>query len=330
MTRPPLSLVIPVFDEANSLPALLERIDEVASGLGHEVEIVVVDDGSQDGTWSLIEREAAVRERFRGVRLSRNFGHQIALTAGLMAAQGEIVVTLDGDLQHPPELIPSLLAKAAEGYDVVYAVRGPSDSEGRLKIATARAFYWLLDRMTALDVPHGGADFRLMSRRAVNALLAMPERHRFLRGMSRWIGFDQTWIEYSRGARADGASKYTWRRMARLAIDGIVSFSAFPLRVASAVGALVALAGAVYLVYVLGVRIFTDDLVPGWTSVIIVSLLLGGVQLVFIGLIGQYLSRMYDESKERPLFFIAGDTAGEHPAATASLSVWPESGDREP
>ena len=318
-----LSVVLPAFNEVSGIREVLARLYRALDGLPVEAEVLVVDDGSTDGTWEALLEESGARPELRAIRLSRNFGHQVALTAGLMAARGDFVITMDSDLQHPPEMIPSLVEQAEKGYDVVYAVRGPGDSEGRLKIATARAFYWLLDRMTALELPHGGADFRIMSRRAVDALLSMPERHRFLRGMTRWIGFEQTFIEYARGDRAGGSSKYTWRRMVRLAIDGIVSFSAFPLRVASAVGALVALAGAVYLVYVLGVRIFTDDAVPGWTSVVIVSLLLGGVQLMFIGLIGQYLSRMYDEDKARPLFFIAADTDAGGPDRIESVSAWP-------
>jgi glycosyltransferase involved in cell wall biosynthesis len=304
-----LSVVLPAHNEAACLGSLIPRLTQVLDETGREWEIVFVDDGSVDATWPLLKEAAGRDPRIRALRLSRNFGHQMALTAGLEIADGDAVITMDSDLQHPPEVIPALLDKASEGFDIVYAVRGKHDAEGRYKIASARLFYWLLNRLASLDLPHGGADFRYMSRRAVDALLAMPERHRFLRGMTRWVGYSQSFIEYERQARLGGRTKYTQRRMLRFALDAVVSFSALPLRIASLFGLFFSILGSLYLVYVLALRIFTDDVVSGWTSVIAVALILGGVQLACLGIIGQYIGRMYDELKGRPLFVVWEDTA---------------------
>lgn len=303
-----LSVVLPAHNEAACLSSLIPRLTEVLDESDREWEIVFVDDGSVDATWPLLKEAADRDPRIRALRLSRNFGHQMALTAGLEVADGDAVITMDSDLQHPPEVIPALLEKAAEGFDIVYAVRGKHDAEGRYKVVSARVFYWLLNRLASLDLPHGGADFRYMSRRAVDALLAMPERHRFLRGMTRWVGYSQSYIEYERQARMAGRSKYTQRRMLRFALDAVVSFSALPLRIASLFGLLFSVLGSFYLVYVLALRLFTDDVVSGWTSVIGVALVLGGVQLACLGIIGQYIGRMYDELKGRPLFVVWEDT----------------------
>jgi polyisoprenyl-phosphate glycosyltransferase len=305
-----LSVVLPAFNEADVLKSTVDRVRDVAVELADELELIVVDDGSTDGTWQAVT-ELSASHAVRGIRLSRNFGHQVALTAGLQKATGDAVITMDSDLQHPPEVIPELLAKAAEGYDVVYAVRSLDDAEGTFKVQSARIFYKLLNRLTSLDLPLGGADFRFMSRRVVDALLAMPERARFLRGMTRWVGFPQATVVYSRCARTNGRSKYTLRSMFRLATDGLVSFSAIPLRLASVFGFAVAAIGGVYLLYVLAIKAFSDHAVPGWTSVVITVLIVGGVQLIFLGIVGQYLSRMYDENKGRPLFFVAADTADD-------------------
>jgi dolichol-phosphate mannosyltransferase len=309
-----LSVVIPARDEEEALPELLRRLERVLEELSPAWEVVVVDDGSADGTWEVVEGATARDDRVRGIRLSRGFGHQVALTAGLSATSGDLVVTMDADLQHPPEAIPALVAKAAEGFDVVYAIRSHADAEGRFKVSSARLFYRALNAMTSLDIPVSGGDFRLMSRRVVDALVLMPERHRFLRGMTRWVGFPQATVEFDRGARVAGRSKYSKRAMARLALDAIVGFSAVPLRVASMLGLALSFLGGLYFVYVIAVRAFTDSVVPGWTSVVAVVLLLGGVQLACIGIIGQYLGRMYDEIKSRPLFVVRADTQLDAPA----------------
>jgi polyisoprenyl-phosphate glycosyltransferase len=302
-----LSVVAPAFDEAPVLPRFIERTLAVLDDFGGTCELIIVDDGSTDETWAAISAAAVTDPRIRGVRLARNFGHQLALTAGLAAADGDHVITLDADLQHPPELIPDLLAAADRGWDVVYAVRGPDDSAGLLKRLSARVFYRLLNRLSGLDLPEGAADFRYMSRRVVNVLLAMPERHRFLRGMTRWVGFRQTTVSYRRDDRAAGQSKYGTAKMFLLAWDAVTSFSAAPLRLAGIVGVGVSLLGWLYLAYALAVH-FTNGTVSGWTSVTAAVLVLGGVQLICLGIFGQYLGRMYEDIKGRPLFLVSDDT----------------------
>ena len=304
-----LSVVLPVRDEAPVIPELVRRLTAVLEELDGDWEVVLVDDGSKDSSWDLLHAAADGDGRIRAIRFSRNFGHQIALSAGLHMATGDAVITMDSDLQHPPEVIPALLARADEGYDVVYAVRSSTDSGSWFKRASARLFYWLLNRVSSLELPQAGGDFRYMSRRVVNALLAMPERHRFLRGMTRWVGFEQATIDYHRPPRVGGKSKYTLRKMFSLGWDAVVSFSSLPLRVASLLGFVFSFFGLLYLTYVVATRVFTDNAVAGWTSVVATVLVLGGVQLLCIGIIGQYLGRMYEEMKGRPLFLVAEDTA---------------------
>jgi polyisoprenyl-phosphate glycosyltransferase len=306
-----LSVVAAAFNEADVLPAFVARLRSVLDATDEEWEVVLVDDGSTDATWDAIAVAADADPRVRGIRLSRNFGHQLALTAGMSVARGDGVVTMDADLQHPPEAIPALLAAARGGNDVVYAVRSAEDAAGFWKRFSARVFYKLLNRLSSLELPEGAADFRWMSRRVVDVLASMPERHRFLRGLVRWAGYRQTFVEYRRGSREAGESKYGLRRMLLFAWDGMVSFSSFPLRVASLLGVGVSFLGWLYLVYVLAIRVFTDHAIPGWTSVTAAVLILGGAQLVFLGILGQYVGRMYDDVKARPLFLIADDTHEE-------------------
>ena len=316
-----LTIVLPAHNEEAALPQLFESLDAVMDSQGDDFEVICVDDGSTDGTWQIIERKASLDRRYRGLRLSRNFGHQIALTAGLWASQGDGVITMDADLQHPPEVIGELLARAEEGFEVVTAVRRVADAEGWFKVASARVFYRLLNRLTALDLPSGGADFRYMSRSVVDAMLRMPERHRFLRGMARWVGYRHATVEYERAARPGGTSKYTFRKMLGFAWDAIVGFSALPLRIASVLGLIVSMLGGLYAIYVIGVNLFTEDTVPGWTSVVVAVLVLGGVQLACIGIIGQYLGRMYEEVKARPLFIVWEDT--QTPESSKAAVVTP-------
>ena len=302
-----LSIVAAAYDEVAVLPELVRRVTATLDATGEEWELVLVDDGSRDATWEAIAAAARADPRVRGIRLSRNFGHQLALTAGLSVARGDGVVTMDADLQHPPEAIPRLLAARA-GNDVVYGVRSDSDAAGFWKRFSARVFYAILNRLSSLELPEGAADFRWMSRRVVDVLLEMPERHRFLRGLVRWAGYSQAFVEYERGERAAGASKYGLRRMVLFAWDAVVSFSSFPLRVASVLGALISTLGWLYLVYVIVAHIFLARTVAGWTSVTDAVLVLGGAQLIFLGILGQYVGRMYDDVKRRPLFLIAEDT----------------------
>lgn len=303
-----LSVVVPVHNEEEVLPTFLERLRAVLETVQGDWEIVFVEDSSTDDTWPMLRRMAADDDRIRALRLSRSFGHQGALTAGMWASEGEHVITMDSDLQHPPETLPAMLAKLAEGYDVVYGVRSERDSEGRFTIMRANAFYWTLNRLARLDLPPGVADFRCMSRRVVNAIISMPERNRFLRGMTRWVGFRQTVVEYERAARGAGVSKYTLSAMMRLAADGVVAFSTVPLRIASVLGIVVSLLGVLYGAVTLVQRLAGDAVVAGYSSLLIAVLVLGGVQLACLGIIGQYLGRVYEESKGRPLFLIWEDT----------------------
>ena len=303
-----VSVVVPVHNEVEVLPRFIDRLVPVLDSLDAEWEVIFVEDSSTDGTWELIRGTAAHDDRIHGLRLSRSFGHQGALTAGMWAADGDVVITMDGDLQHPPETIPALLEKSAQGYDVVFAVRSPDDSESRLTVLRAHAFYWTLNRLARLDLPHGVADFRCMSRRVVDALGAMPERNRFLRGMTRWVGFRQTTVEYDRAARAAGTSKYTLRAMLHLAGDAVVSFSTIPLKIASVLGLVVALVGIAYGAFTVIDRFLHHGVVPGYTTLVVAVLVLGGVQLACLGIIGQYLGRVYEESKGRPLFILWEDT----------------------
>jgi len=316
-----LSVVVPAHDEQDTLPELVGRLCGVLDALTDESEVILVDDGSRDETWSRMCDAATTHATVRALRLSRNFGHQAALTAGLSVASGDGTVTMDSDLQHPPEAIPALLEKAREGYDVVYAIRLRREGEGWFKARASTGFYRFLNRVARLDLPEGAADFRFMSRRVVDALMAMPERHRFLRGMTRWVGYRQGVVAYESPARVAGQSKYTLRRMVRFALGAIVSFSAVPLRIASLLGFVASALGAVYLAYVIAVRLLSDTAVPGWTSVVVVALILGGAQLLCLGIIGQYLGQMYDEVKGRPLFLIADDTRDDGPPATSDLGT---------
>jgi polyisoprenyl-phosphate glycosyltransferase len=303
-----LSIVAPAYDEATALPVFIRRTTAVLDSFEGTCELILVDDGSVDDTWQVILAASEVDPRIQGVRLARNFGHQMALTAGLAAADGDAVITLDSDLQHPPEVIPELIATARLGYDVVYAVRSADDDEGPLKRLSAKVFYVMLNRLTALELPEGAADFRYMSRRVVNVLVAMPERHRFLRGMTRWTGFRQAFVPYHRCDREAGRSKYGLAKMLMLAWDAVTSFSAVPLRVAGLMGIAVSLLGWAYLVYAILAHVLTDSTISGWTSVTAAVLVLGGVQLICLGIFGQYLGRMYEDIKGRPLFLVAEDT----------------------
>src|SRR5581483_6173582 len=267
-------------------------------------EIVLVDDGSSDGSWDTMLELAARDSHLRLLRLSRNFGHQAALSAGLDAARGEAIVLMDADLQDPPELIPQLVAKWREGFDVVYAVRGHRQGEARIRLASISLFYSLLRRITPTEIPENVGDFRLLSRRAANAIASMPERARFLRGMTSWIGYRQTGVSYTRDARFAGESKYPARKLIRLALDGITSFSTAPIKLVTAIGFALVVFCIGVLVWTLYVRFFTSHHPQGWTSVIAVVLLLGGVQLLSLGVIGQYVARIFDEAKQRTLYLV--------------------------
>ena len=263
---------------------------------------------ASDGTLAAIRAEMHRRTQIVLVNLSRNFGHQLAATAGIEIATGDAVILMDGDLQDPPELIEDFLRKWREGYDVVYAVRRTRKGESRFKLLTARAFYRIIKRLTKIAIPLDTGDFRLMSRRAVEAVRRLPERHRFLRGMVSWVGFNQAAIEYDRDVRYAGETKYPLSKMLRFAMDGITSFSDVPLRFASYFGFTVSVIAFVYAVVVIVMKTFSLKLAfytPGWASTIVAVLFLGGVQLMSLGILGEYLGRVYDEVKGRPLYIIS-------------------------
>jgi polyisoprenyl-phosphate glycosyltransferase len=296
-----LSVVAPVYDEELLVEQFVARA--CAASADYDFELVLVNDGSSDGTPELLDRIAAADPRVRVIHLSRNFGHQAALTAGLEHARGDAVVMLDSDLQDPPELIPDMVARWSQGAEVVYAVRGERQGETAFKLATASWFYKLFNKLAQVDLEPNSGDFRLLDRRALDALLAMTERSRFLRGMTVWVGFNQTAISYERDARHAGETKYTMRRMLRFSLDAIASFSHLPLQLATYAGLLSAGVAFVAIPVVIVLRVL-DSYLPGFSSITIAILLLGGIQLIALGVIGEYVGRIYDEVKHRPLYIV--------------------------
>ena len=308
---PVLSVVVPVFNEEGNLAELHRRLAAVLPSVVDSWEIVFVDDGSRDRSWQLIRDLAAADPHVRGVRFSRNFGHQMAFAAGLDHAGGEAVVIMDADLQDPPELIPELVARWREGHEVVYAVRTRREGETLFKKLTAKLFYRLLRRITQVEIPVDTGDFRLMGRRALEAFRRLPERHRFTRGLVAWVGFSQVGVPYARAARKAGETNYPLRKMLRFAVDAITSFSHVPLQLATWLGFLTSLFAFAYIVVVVVLK-FVGISWPGYTSLMAAILFLGGVQLVMIGLLGEYLGRVYDEVKGRPLYLVQ-ETVGSDP-----------------
>jgi polyisoprenyl-phosphate glycosyltransferase len=298
------SVVIPVYNEAEVLPTLYGRLTRVMEGLGATYEIIFVDDGSTDVSAKLVEDLRAQDARVKLVSLSRNFGHQVAITAGLDYSSGEAVVVMDADLQDPPEMIPQLIAQWRVGYDVVFAVRASRSGDGVFKRSTASLFYRLLRYLTATEIPANAGDFRLMSWRAVETLRRIRERNRFVRGLVGWIGFRHTSVTFARDARHAGETKYPLRKMARFALNGIIAFSFVPLQLATYLGFTVSLISFVYILYAVGLRLFTDQTVHGWASVMVAVLFMGGVQLISLGIIGEYIGRIFEEVKQRPLYVI--------------------------
>lgn len=307
--RPAISVVAPCFNEEGVLPEFVKRVGAVLDGIGGIAEIVLVDDGSRDGTWAAINDAAARDPRVVGVRLMRNHGHQLALTAGLSICRGARVLIIDADLQDPPELLPDMMQLMDEGADVVYGRRRAREGESLFKRASAAAFYRLIDRMTDVEIPSDTGDFRLMTRRVLDLLLAMPERHRFIRGMVAWIGGKQVPIHYDRKARAAGESKYPLSKMMRFAADAITAFSVVPLMASMTVGWVMAAVGFAFVVYSIVGWLLGYNL-PGWTSLMAAIGLLGGMQFLMLGVIGAYLGRLYDQSKGRPLFTIRDIVGG--------------------
>jgi glycosyltransferase involved in cell wall biosynthesis len=310
--NPTVSIVIPVFNEVESIPILFDHLKKVLQGLPFNFELLFVDDGSTDGTYLAIKDEQKRDRRVKALSLSRNFGHQAALTAGLQYASGDAVITMDGDLQHPPSLIPTLIEKWREGFEIVYTTRESTADESFFKRMTSRLFYRIINSFSETPVQPFAADFRLLDRAVVRSLNTLEERDRFLRGLIGWLGFSTVGISYTADTRAAGKSKYTLGKMIKLALNGIISFSAAPLHLVTYLGIIASFLGFLYGIYSLYVRFFTNDTVQGWTSLVIVILFLGGVQLISIGILGEYLIRVYDETKRRPLFIVR-DSVGLEP-----------------
>jgi dolichol-phosphate mannosyltransferase len=316
-----LSVVAPVYNEEALIDEFYSRVCTALEGV--EFELVLVDDGSSDGTQAALERLAASDPRVRVIYLSRNFGHQTALTAGLDHAGGDAVVMLDADLQDPPELIPKMLDNWRAGCDVVYAVREQRDGESRFKLATARWFYSLFDRLAQVELQHNSGDFRLLDRQALDALLSMRERNRFLRGMTVWVGYTQAAVPYRRDPRYAGETKYTFTKMLRFSLDAISSFSDRPLQLATLLGFVISTLAFIAIPVVIVLRL-THSYLPGFGAITITVLLLGGIQLITIGIIGEYVGRIYDEVKGRPLYLVRARRnftadAGEQPLSAGSV-----------
>jgi polyisoprenyl-phosphate glycosyltransferase len=303
-----LSIVVPCYNEQEAIEHSYDEIKRVLGTLtGLDHEIIFVDDGSDDDTLARLNALASRDPAVRVLSLSRNFGHQIALAAGLDAAVGDAVVMMDADLQHPPSLVPELVARWRGGADVVSAIRRGTDGESWFKGVSSRLFYRVLNSLSKTTVPPGAADFCLLSRRVCHSLRGMPERHRFLRGLISWVGYPRAHVPYVAPRRALGTTKYSFVKMLSLALDAVFSFSAEPLRLVLRVGVVIALGGFVYLAWTLIYGYLINGLVPGYASLIGVTLILGGFQLIFIGLVGQYLSRVFDEVKGRPLYLLKQD-----------------------
>jgi polyisoprenyl-phosphate glycosyltransferase len=298
------SIVAPVYNEVQGLERFHERCSSVIASTGQACELVYVDDGSRDGSWEVLESISARDPQVRLVRLSRNFGHQVAISAGLASATGDTVTVIDADLQDPPEAIPIMIDRWRDGADIVYAVRSMRKGDSRFKLASATAFYRVLRWLAEVEVPIDAGDFRLMSRRAVEALLDMPEHDRYMRGMVAWIGYETATVEYERDARIAGETKYPLSKMIRLALDGIIGFSMRPLRLATWLGLLVSVVAFALVVILVVLRSLGHVPVQGWTSLAVLVLLIGGVQLVTIGVMGEYIGRIYNEVRGRPLFLI--------------------------
>lgn len=300
-----LSVIVPCFNEEAVLPVTHDRLRTALDAIGMPWEIVYVDDGSRDRTREILLSLAATDDRVKVISFSRNFGHQIAVTAGLNHAGGAAVVIIDADLQDPPEVIARMVARWREGYDVAYGLRTERAGESRFKRWTAQAFYRLINRLSDVSIPLDVGDFRLLSRRAVDAFNSMPECDRFIRGMVAWVGFRQVAVPYARDKRHAGESKYPLRKMVRFALDGIISFSDAPARLATTVGFISLAIATLVSLQVLVAYFFARDTVPGWTSTFLAITFLGGVQSLCIGILGEYIARIYREVKRRPLYLVA-------------------------
>jgi glycosyltransferase involved in cell wall biosynthesis len=317
---PVYSIVIPIYNEEAAIPILLRRLDALLDQLV-DCEAILVDDGSYDAGSIVCEAKARSDRRYRYLRLSRNFGHQVAITAGMDAARGEAVVVMDADLQDPPEVVHEMIARWKAGYEVVYAERRSRTGESHFKRASAHLFYRLLDRLSPVAIPRNVGDFRLVDRKVVDSFRTMPERDRFVRGMFAWLGFKQTTVQFDRPPRVAGETKYPLSKMARLAVNGLVSFSDAPLRLALWMGMGVSTIAMLYGAFVIAMWVANTDLVPGWSSIIVIVAFLGGVNMMMTGIMGLYIGRIHAEVKRRPLYVV--DRAVNLEAEPAALAASP-------
>lgn len=300
-----LTVIVPIYNEEKNIYTIFSRIFEVCNSLALTWEIIFINDGSKDASLYLIQELATKNQEVKYISFSRNFGHQIAVTAGLDKAIGNSVVIIDADLQDPPELIVELYRKYREGFEVVYAKRRTRKGESFMKLWTAKLFYRLMGTLTNINIPMNTGDFRIIDRKVVDILKKMPEPNKFLRGQISWIGFRQTHVEYDRNERAAGVTGYTYRKMVKFALDGITSFSESPLRIATVFGFMVSILAFVLLIYALYSKLVAQDSVPGWASLIISVLFLGGIQLLSLGVIGEYISRIMANVRSRPLYVVS-------------------------
>jgi polyisoprenyl-phosphate glycosyltransferase len=305
MTKPTYTIIAPIYNELENIPELYPRMREVLDRTGEPWELILVDDGSTDGSTALIRKLAENDARVRPVIFARNFGHQIAVTAGIDFARGDAVIIIDADLQDPPEVILELIKKWREGYQVVYAVREERQGESWFKKTTASLFYRLIYRITDVAIPMDAGDFRLMDRKVVEVMKHMREKHRFLRGMSAWVGFKQVGVSYKRQPRFAGETKYPLSKMIKLALNAVTSFSYFPLQLATYMGFIAAGLSVLAIPIIVVLRLTTGTALFGQATTLIIVLFLGGLQLISLGVIGEYIGRIYDEAKGRPLYIVA-------------------------
>ncbi|MDF1520662.1 MAG: glycosyltransferase family 2 protein [Brevefilum sp.] len=305
MTKPTFSIIAPIYNELDNIPELYPRLRDVMDQTGEPWELILVDDGSSDGSTEIIRKLADNDDRVRPVIFARNFGHQIAVTAGIDYSRGDAVVIIDADLQDPPEVILDLIEKWREGFEVVYAVREEREGETWFKRTTASLFYRLIFKITDVNIPLDTGDFRLMDKKVVAVMRQMREKHRFLRGMSAWVGFKQVGVKYKRKPRYAGETKYPLNKMIKLALNAITSFSYFPLQLATYIGFIAAGLSVLAIPIVAILRLTTGTVLLGQATTLIIVLFLGGVQLIALGIIGEYIGRIYDEAKGRPLYIVA-------------------------
>ncbi|MBC8231138.1 glycosyltransferase family 2 protein [bacterium] len=304
-----ISIVVPVFNEEDNIHELYRRLKKVMIEHDYLYEVIFVDDGSEDKSLYLLTEMSRTDNRVKFISFSRNFGHQIAITAGMEYTLGDAVIVMDADLQHPPEVIPQMIAKWEEGFEIVSTIREDATGIGFFKKLTAFVFYKLINRISDTDIQANSPDFRLLDRRVINALKSMKERGRFVRGLVGWVGFNQIFIKFVADERYAGTTKYSLKKMFKFAFDGITAFSSFPLRISIHLGIAATVIPLPYAIYAIYIRLFTDIAAPGWASILVAIVFLGGVQLITIGIIGEYIARIYDEVKGRPVYIVK-ETAG--------------------